>query len=164
MITQATGVDLPDIDTLLDERFGVSRRERTAYRLRDGMMAIPALCLVARDGGALVGSVQCWPMALRGADDWRFPLVLLGPVAVAKSHEGLGLGTRLMTAVLSLADAGGFSPQLLIGDASFYGRFGFLAGQGARWHLPGPVERARLLLRGDVSALPQKGWLGPVKD
>lgn len=109
----------------------------------------------------MLGSVQCWPLSLRSAEGRRWPLVLLGPVAVARSHEGTGLGTRLMTAVLGLADAGSHSPQLLIGDAPFYGRFGFVAGAGERWHLPGPVERDRLLLRGDTSAMPVVGWLEP---
>lgn len=154
-------MDLPAIDALLDDRFGVGRRERTAYRLRDGATAIAALCLVARDAGVLLGTVQCWPLAVRDAEGRAWPLVLLGPVAVARRAEGTGLGSRLMSAALARADAGGFSPQLLIGDAPFYGRFGFVAGAGARWHLPGPVERERLLLRGDVSGLPAEGWLAP---
>ncbi|MBB6227720.1 putative N-acetyltransferase YhbS [Polymorphobacter multimanifer] len=158
MTAQAT--DLPDIAALLDDRFGVSRHERTAYRLRDGVPAIPELCLVARDGDGLAGSVQCWPLMLDG-EDGRWPLVLLGPVAVARRAEGLGLGSQLMTSVLALADAAGFFPQLLIGDAAYYGRFGFVAGAGLHWHLPGPVERERLLLRGDLKGLPAGGTLGP---
>jgi predicted N-acetyltransferase YhbS len=156
----AQASDLHDIDALLDDRFGVSRHERTAYRLREGVAAIPELWLVARDGHGLVGTVQCWPLVLRGAEG-VCPLVLLGPVAVARRAEGIGLGSRLMIAALSLADAAGFAPQLLIGDAPYYGRFGFAAGPGADWQLPGPVERDRLLLRGDVAALSASGTLGP---
>ncbi len=155
----ARTADLPDIAALLDDRFGPSRHERTAYRLRDGVEALPELCLVARDADGLAGSVQCWPLVLDGEDGAR-RLVLLGPVAVARRAEGLGLGSRLMTAVLALADAAACSPQLLIGDASFYGRFGFVAGAGLHWQLPGPVERERLLLRGDVADFPATGRLG----
>ena len=158
-IDEASASDAAAIEQLLDQRFGPARRARTAYRLRDGVAPIAPLCVVARDAGALIGSAQCWPLRVRGVDGTRVPLVLLGPVAVALSHERLGLGSALTWAALARADAGGFAPQLLIGDLEFYGRFGFAAGAGDDWHLPGPVDRARLLLRGDTSGLPRLGWL-----
>ena len=51
----------------------------------------------------------------------------------------------------------------LIGDPEYYGRFfGFAADRTARWRLPGPVERHRLLARGD--AVPDvAGTLGPAR-
>jgi predicted N-acetyltransferase YhbS len=50
---------------------------------------------------------------------------------------------------------------MLIGDPDYYGRFfGFSAERTARWNAPGPVERHRLLARGD--AVPDaSGMLGP---
>jgi predicted N-acetyltransferase YhbS len=158
-IDEASASDFAALEQLLDQRFGPARRLRTAYRLRDGVEPIVPLCVVARADGVLVGSAQCWPLRVRGLDGTRAPLVLLGPVAVAFSHERAGLGSALTQAALARADAGGFAPQLLIGDMEFYGRFGFVAGAGDDWHLPGPVERARLLLRGDPSGLPKLGWL-----
>ena len=38
-------------------------------------------------------------------------------------------------------------PVMLIGDAPFYGRWGFSAQHTEDWVLPGPVDRHRLLLR-----------------
>ena len=70
----------PKSTCLLDARFGPARRKRTAYRLRDGMAALPALSFVARDGDALVGSVQCWPIALSTTAGAMLPLTLLGPL------------------------------------------------------------------------------------
>ncbi|WP_439532594.1 GNAT family N-acetyltransferase [Polymorphobacter sp.] len=153
--------DSPAIDAILDSRFGPARHNRTAYRLRDGTNAIPDLCLVARDGDALIGSVQCWPLQLRGSDGRLSPLVLLGPVAVALSHDGVGVGTLLMTEALARADAAGLSPMLLIGDEPYYGRFGFTAAATGGWQVPGPVDRARLLLRGSAEGLPVQGRLEP---
>jgi predicted N-acetyltransferase YhbS len=152
---------LPAIESLLDARFGPARRNRTAYRLRDGVDVLPALSFVAIDGDALVGSVQCWPLSITGADGARLPLVLLGPVAVAADREGQGVGHALMQAALAAADAAGAPPILLIGDAPYYGRFGFAADATAGWQVPGPVDRARLLLRGSAHGLPAIGWLGP---
>jgi predicted N-acetyltransferase YhbS len=60
----------------------------------------------------------------------------------------------MMRRALAAADAAGSPPILLIGDAAFYGRFGFAAGATSGWIMPGPVDRVRLLLRGDATALP----------
>jgi predicted N-acetyltransferase YhbS len=67
-----------------------------------------------------------------------------------------------MTRALDAAQAQGLDDALmLIGDPEYYGRFfGFDATRTAGWRLPGPVERHRLLARGD--AVPAvAGVLGP---
>ena len=62
--------------------------------------------------------------------------------------------------VLAAADASGAPPILLIGDVPFYGRFGFSAARTGGWRLPGPIDPARLLLRGGA-ALPVIAWVEP---
>jgi predicted N-acetyltransferase YhbS len=161
-LSPATAADSPFIEDLLDARFGPARQKRTAYRLRDGAAPLAELCLVARDGERLIGSVQCWPLQLRAVDGRRYPLMLLGPVAVALAHERLGIGGLMVSEVVARADAAGLPPMLLIGDAPYYGRFGFSADKTAHWQVPGPVDRARLLLRGGADDLPALGWLEPV--
>ena len=157
-ILTASAADLPEIDVLLDDGFGPARRNRTAYRLRDGVAALPELSFVARDGDGLAGSLQCWPLQLRGAGA-VLRLTLLGPVATAADWRGQGIASRMMNAALAAADALQAPPLVLIGDEPFYGRFGFSAAATGGWQLPGPVDYARLLLRGDASALPVAGWL-----
>lgn len=159
-IAAAQAADLPEIDLLLDARFGPARRKRTAYRLRDGMALLPALSFVARETGVLVGSVQCWPIQLTTSAGAVLPLTLLGPLVTAAAHEGQGIGTALMARVLEAADAADTPPLLLIGDEPYYGRFGFSAARTGSFIVPGPVDRARLLLRGGDD-LPALGWLGP---
>ncbi|WP_426165306.1 GNAT family N-acetyltransferase [Sandarakinorhabdus sp. DWP1-3-1] len=160
-IVTAQAADLPEIESLLDARFGPARRNRTAYRLREGVTADAALSFVARDGDRLVGSVQCWPLQLRSVAGAILPLTLLGPVACAADRQGEGIATRLMQAALRAVDAAARAPVLLIGDAPFYGRFGFSAAATAGWMLPGPVDRDRLLLRGLADALPAVAWVEP---
>lgn len=162
-IVPTQAADLPAIESLLDSRFGPARRNRTAYRLRDGVAQDDALCFVARDGDRLIGSVQCWPIAIAGVGGGELPLVLLGPVAVVADREGEGIASRLMQAALAAADALGRPPVLLIGDAPFYARFGFSADATGGWLLPGPVDRRRLLLRGPATLLPRLGWVGPAR-
>ena len=163
-ISLAQASDLPAIEALLDAGFGPARHNRTAYRLRDGVAPNVDLSFVARDPatGALIGSLQCWPLQLRSSTGSHIsPLTLLGPVVTAAAFQGQGVATALMHAALDAVDTGDRSPVLLIGDAPFYGRFGFSADATAGWIMPGPVDRARLLLRGAATALPTLGWVEP---
>lgn len=157
-IVPAQAIDLLEIDVMLDLGFGPARRNRTAYQLRDGLVPDPGLSFVARDADDLIGSVQCWPLQLRDVAAQLLPLILLGPVVTAQDRQGQGIATRLVNAALATIDARDALPVLLIGDAPFYGRFGFSAAATGRWVLPGPVDRDRLLLRGGAE-LPGDGWI-----
>lgn len=152
-----------DIDHLLDLAFGTDRRGRTAYRLREGTEAIPALSFAAVEDGALVGSIQCWPVQLVGADGSVTPLILVGPVAVHPDRQRDGIGRRLMIEALGAADSLDSEPMMLIGDAIYYERFfGFSARHTQGWSLPGPVDRDRLLARlRPGQSVPDRAALGP---
>lgn len=155
-------VPVPAVEALLDRAFEPGRRARTAYKVRARSAAIPELSFAALDGGALAGTVQCWPVLLTLDAGGAVPLVMLGPVAVAPERQGTGLGRALTARALSAADAAGLGGAVaLIGDPEYYGRFfGFSAGRTAGWRLPGPVEARRLLARGaDVPG--GAGVLGP---
>ena len=151
-----------EIEQLLDEAFGPDRHGRTAYRLRTGMAALPDLSLAAVEGGALLGSLQSWPIALHGETGWPTPLILVGPVAVRPMLQRGGIGRLLMEAALAEADRVEADPQVLIGDPEYYGRFfGFTDDATGGWEVPGPVERRRLLARTGGRDLPSAGMLGP---
>ncbi len=141
------------VEALLDAAFGPDRRTRTAYAIRGDAAAIAALGFAAiTDDGDMVGSIQCWPVALATDAGARIPLVMVGPVAVLPGHQQGGVGRRLTGAALAAADATGLGgAMMLIGDPEYYGRFfGFSAARTGSWRLPGPVERHRLLARGDA--------------
>lgn len=165
LIHPAGAADRAEIELLLDAAFGTDRKSRTAYRLRAGLSPIPELSLVARDAdGRLVGSLQSWPLCL-ASKSANHGVTLVGPVAVAPQIQRSGLGKMLMAKTLSIADAGDHSALLLIGDADYYGRFGFTAAPTAGWQVPGPVDPARLLAR--IAAdriLPVTGSLGPISN
>jgi predicted N-acetyltransferase YhbS len=146
MIT-STAHDAAEIDVLLDACFGPARRARTAYRLRDGVAPISDLSLILRDGG-LAGSIQLWPVNLRDTTGRAHGLTLLGPLAVSPARRCEGIGKALLTEALARADAAGTGPIILIGDTSYYGAYGFEAAPTQHWSIPGPVDRARLLVRG----------------
>jgi predicted N-acetyltransferase YhbS len=151
------------LDELLDSVFGPDRLARTAYRIREGMEWLQPLSFAALDAEEyLVGSIQLWPIALTDPDGKAHPMLMVGPVAVLHARQGEGFGKALMRAALDAIDPAATLPQVLIGDADYYGQWGFSADHTGGWHCPGPFERERLLARCDNPAiLPHKGMLGP---
>lgn len=140
-----TAVTPAAIEALLDRAFGADRHGRTAYRLREGAVAIPALSFAAFDGDELAGTIQCWPVALDGE-----PMVMVGPVAVEPARQNTGVGRAMMWAMLAAADAGAVPHAdvlMMVGDPDYYLKFGFDARETAGWRLPGPWEAHRLLAR-----------------
>lgn len=146
------------VELLLDAAFGTDRHGRTAYRVREGMGVIPGLSFAAVEGGALVGSIQCWPVALATDDGERVPMVMVGPVAVSPARQNVGIGRALMWRAIEEAQAGG-EALMLIGDPEYYAQFGFDADATGQWRLPGPFEQRRLLARD--GAPDRAGIVGP---
>ncbi|MEO1731166.1 MAG: N-acetyltransferase [Pseudomonadota bacterium] len=159
------------VEELLDRAFGTDRHARTAYRIRAGMDWLTALSFAALDADdMLVGTIQCWPIGLMEPGGGALPLIMVGPVAVLPERQGEGFGQGLMAAMLDaearLAQDGQMPfAQMLIGDADYYGRWGFSAAMTGGWRCPGPYEAERLLARGPaLAAMPAEGMLGPWSD
>ncbi|MEV4598968.1 N-acetyltransferase [Amycolatopsis sp. NPDC049253] len=95
--------------------------------LVDGLRAdgdlIPALSLVAEQGGRIVGHACSSPGKL---DEDRGSAVGLGPLGVLPEFQRGGVGSALMHATLGAADALGFAVVVLLGDPGYYRRFGFV--------------------------------------
>ena len=136
------------VEDLLDAAFGSDRFGRTAYRIREGVDAVPALSFALVDDGLLIATIQCWPVAHRGAAGTETPLVMVGPVAVRPDVQRGGHGRALMAHMLEAAETKADSALMMIGDPEYYGRFfGFDADATGEWDLPGPFEARRLLGR-----------------
>ena len=152
------------VEALLDAAFGTDRFGRTAYRIREGVDTVPALSFAAVERGALIGTIQCWPVAHRAADGTATPLVMVGPVAVRPDVQRGGHGRLLMAHMLETAETQADGALMMIGDPEYYGRFfGFTADATGAWDLPGPFERRRLLARAvNGHVLPRgAGMIGP---
>jgi predicted N-acetyltransferase YhbS len=160
-------VDPAEVERVLDAAFGPGRYGRTAYAIRAGTEWLPALSFAALDEqNELTGTIQAWPVALTTPEGKTHPLIMVGPVAIMPGRQGQGFGRALMAAQAQAIDAVGDHrsaalPQVLIGDAPYYGRFGFVEAPRG-WICPGPWDPARLLVRGvSPAVLPQEGMLGP---
>jgi predicted N-acetyltransferase YhbS len=139
-IAAETRFDAAARERLLDAAFGADRHDKTSERLREGRLPAEGLAFTLKADGRLVGTIRLWNILAGGV-----PALLLGPLAVAKSHEGMGLGSKLTHYALAEATLRGHKAVLLVGDAPYYSRFGFDAGLTEHLVLPGPVDRARFL-------------------
>jgi predicted N-acetyltransferase YhbS len=140
-ILDEAAADIGARELLLDAAFGPARAEKTCQRLRDGRRPAEGLSIVAKEAGEIVGTLRLWHIA---AGPGR-PALLLGPLAVARSHRSLGLGTRLIGEALFRAVVRGHGAVLLVGDAPYYERFGFERRLTTKLVMPGFVEQERFL-------------------
>jgi predicted N-acetyltransferase YhbS len=89
-----------------------------------GCLPVRDLCVVARDDlGILAGAIRFWPVRVG-----RHEALLLGPVAVHPTRQGEGLGAALIREGMARARADRWPRVILVGDAPYYGRFGFPVG------------------------------------
>jgi predicted N-acetyltransferase YhbS len=131
------------IEDVLDEVFGLSRRIKTSYRLREGEKPVEGLSFVAVEtGNRIVGAISFWNLFI---GENGFPALLLGPLAVAPDRQGIGIGRALMKVGLERAAHMGARLVILVGDEPYYGRVGFRKVTDNRLILPGPVDPDRLL-------------------
>ena len=140
-IRRETPFDIAPREALLDEVMGEARFTKTAARLRENRLPAEGLSFVARASRRLIGAVQLWDIS---AGPGR-PAILLGPLAVACDRRNRGVGTALVRHALDEARRRGHGLVLLVGDAPYYGRFGFSSERTQALWLPGPYERHRLL-------------------
>ncbi|MCX7310660.1 MAG: N-acetyltransferase [Hyphomicrobiales bacterium] len=148
-IRQEKASDTAAREMLLDAAYGPVRFEKPSQRLRAGRAA--ALSFVAIDGGRVIGTVRLWDVSA-GAE---CPALLLGPLAVDPDQRCRGIGAELMRHALRTAARRGHRAVLLVGDAPYYGRFGFSAEKTGGLWLPGLADKSRLLgleLRSDALA------------
>lgn len=137
------GVEEPgdwwEVEALYDLCFAPGRTALSSYRLRDGVDPVAGLCLILRDrAGVVVGAIRYWPVRVG-----RAPVLLLGPVAVHPTRQGEGLAGILIRESLARAEAAGHARVMLVGDAPYYGRFGFV--RLADVVMPPPTNPERVL-------------------
>jgi predicted N-acetyltransferase YhbS len=142
IVPEAPG-DHDNIERLLDLCFGLGRRAKTSYRLREGERPVEGLSFVAKTGtGELVGAISYWRVLIGGS---AAPALLLGPLAVHPELQGRGIARALMRLTLELARQRGDRLVILVGDEPFYARVGFRKLPEGRLSLPGPVDPKRFL-------------------
>lgn len=82
--------------------------------------ALPELSFTAHTESGAVGHVTA-SRATVGSE----PVVAVGPIGVLPEHQGKGIGSALMEALLAAADAANVPLVVLLGSPRYYSRFGF---------------------------------------
>ena len=128
-----------EVEALFDLCFAPGREALSSYKLRANVDPVSKLCLVARDNsGVLAGAVRHWPVRIEASR-----AILLGPIAVHPTRQGEGLGAYMIAESQRRALDLGWERMLLVGDSSYYGRFGFSRVDGIE--LPPPTNPERVL-------------------
>ena len=83
-----------------------------------------AVSLVATEGETIVGHAAFSPVTLNGRNDAWFGL---GPVAVLPEQQRKGIGSALIEAGIGELRKGNARGCVVLGEPSYYGRFGFIA-------------------------------------
>jgi predicted N-acetyltransferase YhbS len=135
------------VEALYDRVFGPGRFSKVSYRVREGAACLYAASRLAWRGARLVGACRLWSARCGAA-----PIAFLGPLAVDPGERGGGLGADLTRAACAAAEACGVESIVLVGDLAFFARCGFARAPAGRLVLPGPVDPARVLVRGPVPA------------
>ena len=94
--------DAAQIELLLDKSFGIDRRIKTSYRLREGNNPVAGLSMVIRDNEVgISGAISFWPLKIgnRGID-----ALLLGPL---RAGRGTAAATLRAARLLATALTGG---------------------------------------------------------
>lgn len=134
--------DAAEAEALVEQAFGPGRYAKSAERLREGNRFLPELSFVARQGGALVGTVRMWPVRIG-----ERPALLLGPIAVDAEVRRQGVGLLLVERACEAAAAAGHELVVLVGDMGFFERNGFRRVEAGRVRLPGPADPRRILVK-----------------
>jgi putative acetyltransferase len=116
--------DADAISKVVTRAFGSSREARLVEALRDSPNYVPEWSLIAISSGQVVGRVLVtYATLLDGPTEYR--VASLSPLSVDPEHQGRGVGSGLVRAVIAVLDAAGEPLVVLEGSPWYYARFGF---------------------------------------
>jgi len=122
-IRKETKNDISAINQLNREAFGGEVEPKLVKLLRKRNELL--VSLVAFDGDTVVGHTCASPVKIDGED---CSVAGIGPLAVIESHRCRGIGAMLMEEIISKLRATGITAAVLLGNPSYYPRFGFISG------------------------------------
>ena len=113
-------IEAVTIEAFLDAPHTDNREQFIVQSLREAEAL--SISLVAEVQGKVIGHVAVSPVEISdGADGWFG----LGPISVKPEHQRSGIGSQLMLDVLEQLQNTGAAGCVLLGDPSYYSRFGF---------------------------------------
>ncbi len=134
LIRPETPADFRAVETLVRNAFWNVYRPGcmehfVLHTLRNDPDFVPELSLVLEQSGVLLGQAAGVRANIALQNGGTLPVLNLGPLCIAPSHQRQGLGRRLLNTLLEKAAALGFGAAVLEGDPAFYGPSGFVPGK-----------------------------------
>ncbi len=115
--------DFASIDQLNKEAFGGEGEAKLVSLLRIRKELL--ISLVATKDDEIIGHVCASPVTVNGNDH---SIAGIGPLSVYESHRCCGIGGMLMEEVIAQLRNDGCVAAALLGNPTYYPRFGFLSG------------------------------------
>jgi putative acetyltransferase len=113
--------DVPAVDELVGRAFdGRPNEVELVQRLRE--TDSPTISRVATIGDRVVGHVMYSHLGLEGSTS---TVLTLAPVSVEPEYQNRGVGTRMISVSLSELDDAGVPSVVVLGEPSYYSRFGY---------------------------------------
>ncbi len=107
--------------------------------------------LVATQEGEIVGHILFSRLIVENGTD-RFPAVALAPLSVKPKRQDSGIGTALVEAAHALLKDAGETLSVVLGEPSYYGRFGYAHERAAGFASDYQCEALQALAWGDAPA------------
>ena len=130
---------------------------RLVDQLRENGKAL--ISLVAEVAGRIVGHILFSPVSIVEGDSEIAKGLGLAPMAVIPDFQGRGIGTDLVGEGLALSRAAGYGFVVVLGEPSFYRRFGFRQASLLRLRNEYGAEEAFNVLELRPGGLPETGGL-----
>ena len=136
LIREERPEDAEAVHAVLVAAFGREAKARLVERLRASGKIVWAL--VAEEKGRVLGHLVFSRIAGESSGS-EVPVLALAPLAVMPAFQRLGIGSALVSAGLARCRELGHTRVIVIGDAVFYGRFGFVPASSFGLSCPFPV-------------------------
>lgn len=144
ILPESPDIHADAIEALYDRTFGPGHFAKTAERLREGNVSLPAISRVAVSDGVVIGVCRVWPITV---GDGETSALFIGPVAVDPAFQGQRLGLTVTGEALEAATDAGWDAAVIIGSTTYFGELGFVPVTPDRFNFPGPQDMSRVMVR-----------------
>jgi putative acetyltransferase len=144
--------------------FGRENEAVLVEKMRGSRDFIPGLSLVAEFKGRVAGHILFSRVWIRPADP-KLPeevSLALAPLAVHPNFRDKGIGSELVTHGLKACRQYGHSLVIVVGEQSYYARFGFIPARPKGLEVPFPVPESAFLVA-EVIPHPGPGIKGTIR-
>jgi putative acetyltransferase len=149
-IRNETEADIPAIRALVSDAFaGMAYSSQTEAAIVDALRrnSMLSVSLVAADDSGITGHIAFSPVMIDGDDLGWYGL---GPIAVTPARQGQGIGSALVREGVAAIRKLGAQGCVLVGEPSYYARFGFKADARLRFAGVPPQYFQALSFNGDM--------------